>query len=87
MAKTDGKWIDANSLRYVASLSWTGESGSYSMSVPASTHGRGLNPIVQIKISSGGSSSNCTWDFDVDDDTGDVLILSNENFSGKLVIL
>jgi len=86
VAKIDSKWVDLSNLKYVSSITWSG-SGPYTMTIPASTHGRGLNPIVVVRVTDTGVSSDCTWDVSVVDFNGSITITSQENFAGKIVIL
>ncbi len=86
MALTHGKWIDPNSVRYTAALSWSG-SGPYTMAITSTTHKRGLNPIVTVRVTDSGTSTDCTWDVSVTDSNGNITITSTENFTGKVIIL
>jgi len=86
MAKFNGKWVNVDSLKAIYVLSWSG-SGPYTMDIAQSEHKRGLHPMVQVLSSTGGIASNSTWDYDVQESTGNITIRASENFSGTVVIL
>lgn len=76
---------------YVAELSWSG-SGPYSMTILASTHGKGADPMVAVRELSGGSYLDKTYGYlgqemQISVNTsGDVVITYSTNFNGKIII-
>ena len=71
---------------YSVAASWSGV-GPYTMAITAVAHGKGLNPIVTVRETLGGVSSNVIVDdISVTDITGDVTITSLNNFVGKVII-
>lgn len=71
--------------KYVAELSWSG-SGPYTMSIPASTHGMGSDPIISIKELLGGVWVDCVTVEVSTNNAGDITISSAEVFDGKVVV-
>ena len=75
------------SSRYTAALSWTGV-GPYTMTITGATHLRGTDPVVRCRELVSGSLYNVVYtDISIDDSTGDVVLTSSNNFTGKVVIV
>jgi len=67
--------------KYTNSITWSG-SGPYTFSITAATHGKGVDPLVQVRE----STAVVYPDIDIDG-SGNVTITSTVNFSnGKVVI-
>jgi hypothetical protein len=79
--------IDFLGSRYVASLSWSG-TGPYTMTITGATHLRGVDPLVVVRQTSGGVSTDVLLDsIAVNDSTGDVTLTSSESITGKVIIM
>jgi hypothetical protein len=76
------------SARYTVALSWTG-AGPYTMTILGATHLRGVDPIVRVREFISGTNYRVvnTDEVTLDETTGDVVITSSENFTGKITIL
>ena len=73
--------------RYTTALSWSG-TGPYTMAISGATHGRGPDPLVRVRtLVSGTTYEVIVTDISIDDSSGDVVITSNHNPTGKVVIL
>jgi hypothetical protein len=76
---------------YVAAISWSG-SGPYSMTILATTHGKGTDPMVAVRELSGGSYLDKTHGYlgqemqILVNTSGDVVITYSTNFNGKIII-
>lgn len=70
---------------------WVSASPDYTYSIPASTHGKGLYPMVQVYQTSGGTNSLVQTVVEVDTATGNVMLkvtLSPDNrFDGRVIII
>lgn len=73
------------------SASFTGPtSGNYTLSILASTHGKGINPSIQILEQSGVEYESILVNYKVDA-SGNIVLYVNEipdlRFNGKIIIL
>ena len=73
---------------YSASIVWTG-TGPYTMTITGATHLRGTDPVVRVKEFISGTNYRVVNldEVTLDETTGDVVITSSENFTGKITIL
>lgn len=71
--------------KYIDTLSWSG-SGPYTMSIPASTHGQGTDPSIDIRELDGSDWVDCVTVEVRINASGDITISNAENISGKVVI-
>lgn len=74
-----------------ATTDWGAPSaGSYEISIPALTHGKGINPIVQVYELVGSDYEKVTATIDVAQANGDIILSVSEvpdtRFEGKIVI-
>ena len=77
----------AAATRYAAALSWTG-AGPYTMTIAGATHGKGVNPVVTVRQTETGVSSDVLIEsIQVSDATGDVVLTSTEEITGKVIII
>jgi len=73
--------------RHVDALSWTG-AGPYTMTITGATHRRGVNPVVIVRQTATGVSSDVLLEsVQVSDATGDVVLTSTEEITGKVIII
>lgn len=74
----------ASFVRTVGSSSypWTGSAGSYSYSIPASTHGKGTAPRVRTY----NAANEESYDNPKADASGNVTVYSNANVAVRVVI-
>lgn len=71
--------------KYVTTLSWSG-SGPYTMSLPATTHGQGEDPVIAIRELIDSEWVDCVTVEVRTNSAGDITISSAEMFDGKVVV-
>lgn len=68
----------------------TAVGGCYEIDIPATTHGKGLNPLIQVLELNGSTYEMVTTTIEVDQVSGDIKLSTLESpdtrFAGKIVI-